>query len=309
MHVALRHADQACGHPGPTELDGVGVRARTSWLGLDLIGNFLLFCHLHQPLVHDRAGIGPAQNDRPPAQLALADLALINIWMVRCPRHIHGNAHQRIDSVRTGLGSPQPHFLLYGSHRIHGSAALALSAAHPPQRLGDHPSTGLIVNPPRYHQPIAQFLKVGVVGRRIADGHQLPRLVRVGCTDIDPQVVFVRYFGAIRRLHQVNGLFAQYTQDRPLRCVDAHLAARHDLQVKAADGIKVQIAFVVDVNDLETQLVGVPGEHNLGATSFVVDADGIAVHIDLDAVGVFFYRVLPHRPHRPLVTRRAGSTE
>ena len=309
MHVALRHADQASGHPGPTELDGVGICTRAPWLGLDLIGNFLLFGHLYQPLVHDRAGVGPAQNDRPSTQLALADLALINIWMVRCPSNIHGNTHQRIDAVRTGLSSPQPHFLLHGGHRIHRGAALALGAAHPPQRLGDHPSTGLIVNPPRHHQPIAQFLKVGVVGPRIADSHQLLRLVRVGSADVDPQVVFVRYFGAIRCFHQVNGLFAQHAQDRPLRRVDAHLAARHDLQVKAADGVKVQIAFVVDVNDLETQLVGVPGEHDLGAASFVVDANGIAMHIDLDAVGVLFYRVFPHRSHRPFVTRRARSTE
>ena len=107
----------------------------------------------------------------------------------------------------------------------------------------------------------------------------------------------------------MNGLFAQHTEDRPLRRVDAHLAARHDLQVKAADGVKVQIAFVVDVHDLETQLVGVPGEHDLGAASLVVDADGIAVHIDLDSVGVLFHCGLPHRPHRPLVARRAGSTE
>ena len=95
----------------------------------------------------------------------------------------------------------------------------------------------------------------------------------------------------------------------PLRRVDAHLAARHDLQIKAADGVKVQIALVVDVHDLETQLVGVPGEHDLGAASFVVDADGIAMHIDFDAIGVLCHRVLPHRSHRPFVTRRARSTE
>ena len=107
----------------------------------------------------------------------------------------------------------------------------------------------------------------------------------------------------------MNGLFAQHAQDRPLRRVDAHFAARHDLQVKAADGVKVQIAFVVDVNNLETQLVGVPGEHDLGAASFVVDANSIAVHIDFDAVGVLCHRVLPHRPHRPFVTRRTRGTE
>src|SRR6266699_3081242 len=127
--------------------------------------------------------------------------------------------------------------------------------------------------------------------------------------DIDPQVRDFRYFVHVLALHEVHRLFPDYAADRTLRAADHHALPHEDLGIPPADAGEIDVALVVHMRDLQSDLVDVAGEHEPGRALGIQRRHRVAVHVGCYLIGEGLHLVAPHAGRRRLEAGRPGRIE
>jgi hypothetical protein len=138
-------------------------------------------------------------------------------------------------------------------------------------------------------------LKLVVVGRRVADGDPLQRLLLGLGADVDPDLVDLGHLLAVRLVHQVDGALAGHALHRALLGLDHDPPAGDHGPVVAADGVKVDEPVLVHVGDDEAELVHVARHHEGRVARGIEGGDPVAEGVTPIGVG--------RRLHVPLEDR------
>ena len=253
---------------------------------IQLIFDFLLVRDFEHETVHDRIVVRVAREERSASERDIAVGFLFHAGDIGCETDIDRDRHIRIDSECAGCRAAEPELLLNGSDRI--DADFDFASRQQLQCFDHDERADLVVKPLGHDTVFSVTLVIDLECDRITDSDQFLCLVRVFRPDINPEILeFGGCFAFFRRL-EMNRFPADYAGDLFAPGIDdVDLDSGQGVLVDAADLAERNKSALVDVDDLETDLVIVSGEHDLEFRVGIEHRNGVARDVGSDLVCKF----------------------